>query len=262
MKLTDLSKIGEKTALRLFANNINTVQDLLLFFPKKYYVYDITTENLYSGDIVCFSAVVDSKPAIIKYRRNVNSVIFYAIVNGQRVKCIIFSGDYLRFKIQKGINVICYGRYKKENKEFTLQNIFFDSFECKIDVDYNIKDVNNKIIQSAINSALFLGETIEENLPKEYINKYRLLTMDQLLTKAHFPANKDDCIQVRRRKRYEDFFWYNCSLEALRLAKCKIKKQELIDELEEDYRRKGISEEEIKDFISREYNLYTGDDAL
>jgi len=50
--------------------------------------------------------------------------------------------------------------------------------------------------------------------------------------------------------------------EALRLAKYKIKKQELIDELEEDYRKKGISEEEIKDFISREYKLYSGDDAL
>lgn len=52
------------------------------------------------------------------------------------------------------------------------------------------------------------------------------------------------------------------AVEALRLAKCKIKKQQLIDELEADYRKKGISEEEIKDFISREFELYTGDDAL
>ena len=50
--------------------------------------------------------------------------------------------------------------------------------------------------------------------------------------------------------------------EALRLAKCKIVKQELLDELEEDYRRRGISEEEIKEFIGREYKLYSGDDVL
>ena len=45
--------------------------------------------------------------------------------------------------------------------------------------------------------------------------------------------------------------------EALRLAKEKITKQELLEELERDYRSKGISEEDIKEFISREINMYT-----
>lgn len=217
MKLTDLSKIGEKTATRLYANEIYTPDDLLLFFPKKYNIYEIDNQNIFSGDVICFSCIIDSKPAFIKYRRNVNSIIFYAIANFQRIKCIIFSGDYLKFKIQKGMQVTCYGRYKKENKEFVLQNIFFDSFKCKIDVDYNIKDINNKIIQGAIKSALLQGYTIDETLPSYLIDKYRLLSMNQLLEKAHFPSVKEDCIQVRRRRRYEDFFWYNCSLEALRL---------------------------------------------
>ena len=46
--------------------------------------------------------------------------------------------------------------------------------------------------------------------------------------------------------------------EALRLAKEKITKQRLLDELAADYRKKGISEEEIDEFISREYNLWDG----
>ncbi len=44
--------------------------------------------------------------------------------------------------------------------------------------------------------------------------------------------------------------------EALRLAKEKIVKQELLDELAEDYRLKGISEEDIEAFISREFEFY------
>lgn len=217
MKLTDLSKIGEKTADRLYANGIYTPENLLLYFPKKYYIYEIDNNNLFTGDVVCFSGIIDSKPAVIRYRRNVNSVIFYTLVNSMRVKCIIFSGDYLRFKIQKGMPVVCYGRYKKENKEFTLKNIFFDYFNCKIDVDYNIKDINNKTIQGAIKSALLQGYSIAETLPDYLVNKYKLLNMNELLNKAHFPSCREDCIQVRRRRRYEDFFWYNCSLEALRL---------------------------------------------
>ena len=48
--------------------------------------------------------------------------------------------------------------------------------------------------------------------------------------------------------------------EEARLAKEKLKKQELIIELENDYRKKGINESEIQEFINREYHLYDGVD--
>lgn len=48
------------------------------------------------------------------------------------------------------------------------------------------------------------------------------------------------------------------SLEALRICKSKITKQKLLEELEGEYRKKGISEEEIQEFISREYKLWDG----
>lgn len=46
--------------------------------------------------------------------------------------------------------------------------------------------------------------------------------------------------------------------EGIRLAKEKIVKQRLLLELEADYRQKGIDENEIQEFIDREYNLYDG----
>ena len=48
------------------------------------------------------------------------------------------------------------------------------------------------------------------------------------------------------------------SLEALRVCKGKITKQKLLEEREGEYRKKGISEEEIQEFISREYKLWDG----
>jgi len=48
------------------------------------------------------------------------------------------------------------------------------------------------------------------------------------------------------------------ALEAARLAKEKLAKQQLIDELEHDYRKKGITEDEIEAFINREYKMYDG----
>ena len=49
------------------------------------------------------------------------------------------------------------------------------------------------------------------------------------------------------------------AVEALRIAKEKLKKQELIEELALEYRKKGIKENELQDFINREYKMYSID---
>ena len=46
------------------------------------------------------------------------------------------------------------------------------------------------------------------------------------------------------------------AMEGMRLAKEKITNQTLLEKLEEDYRRKGISEEDIKEFLDREITMY------
>ena len=48
------------------------------------------------------------------------------------------------------------------------------------------------------------------------------------------------------------------AMEALRIARSKITKQELLDELSANLKKKGISEEDIIEFINREYELYDG----
>lgn len=48
------------------------------------------------------------------------------------------------------------------------------------------------------------------------------------------------------------------ALEALRICRSKITKQKLLEELEGEYRKKGISEAEIQEFISREYKMWDG----
>lgn len=219
MKLEELSKIGIKTMQRLNTYGIYTPEDLLRYFPKKYTLYECSTEHLLEGDFVCFKARIASRPAFIKYRRNVNAVVFYIWLYSQKIKCITFSGDYLRFKLNKDADVILYGRFKAENKEFVIQNIFFDDFICRIDTDYGLKDLNSKIIRQAVSSALQAGVEIDETLPETLIAKYRLLPMDQLLRKAHLPESREDCIEVLRRRKYEDFFWYACQLEALRFMR-------------------------------------------
>ena len=54
-----------------------------------------------------------------------------------------------------------------------MKDIFFDDFSTKIEVDYNIKDINNTTIGQAVESALLFGESVEDHLPGYLIDKYK-----------------------------------------------------------------------------------------
>lgn len=219
MELKDIKQIGPITLEKLNAHQIYTPKDLLLFFPKKYYFYQVNNETAFSGEMQCFRAVVVSRPVWIKTIKRSRAFVFYVTINQRKVKCIIFSGDYLRFKLQIGLSIICYGKYKQKENEFSLTTIFFDDFQCRIEQDYGISDLNNKTIQSAVERIIQTGFILEDELPKEYIQKYRLGTLNEIVSLAHFPKDVSDCIRVKRRVRYEDFFWYTASLEALNQLK-------------------------------------------
>ncbi|MDE5566488.1 MAG: ATP-dependent DNA helicase RecG [Anaeroplasmataceae bacterium] len=219
MYLKNVKYIGPKTIEILNANQIYTPRDLLLCFPKKYHIYQVDDKNIFSGEAVCFKCQIASRPVLIKSRGNSRAFVFYILIGNQKYKCIIFSGDFLKYKLQVGLPLICYGKYKLKDKEFSISTIFFDDFVCKIELDYGFKEVKNKLISNAVLACIKEGVLVEETLPQEYILKYRLLDKNTLIQMAHFPTSIEDCIKTKRRIRYEDFFWYAASLEILKLSR-------------------------------------------
>lgn len=219
MELKAVQGIGPKTLERLNANQIYTVNDLLLTFPKKYTFYNVDNENIFSGEMVCFKCKVHSRAVVVKTVKHAKAFVFYILVNNQRYKCIIFAGDYLRYKLYNNVDVICYGKYKPLEKEFSITNIFFEDFKCKVEIDYGFYDITNSIITKAIKYALDSGYRLEDDLPSKYVNKYRLLEINELIRKVHFPSGIEDYVEIKRRTRYEDFFWYTSQLEILRLSR-------------------------------------------
>lgn len=219
MELKDVRGIGVKS-LEYFNNDgILTIEDALYTYPKSYTIYEIKNDFVFSGEYLCISGILDSNPVFLKYRRNVNSIIFYIIVNNYKVKCVIFSSDYLRYKLYKGVKVILYGRFKKENKEFVVQNIFFDDFNIKIETDYKLKNVKNSMMTKVIKNIFTHGYTFNDDLPSELIDKYKLLPLSKYVYTSHFPETINDYIQIGRRRKYEEFFWYSVSLELLKLTR-------------------------------------------
>ena len=224
MELSDIKGVGKATLEQLNKEGVTTIDELLFTYPNSYEIYEFDKEKIFSGDYVCINAICDTKPAFIKYRSNVYSVIFYVLVDGIRVKCIFFSSDYLRYKLFKGVSCILYGRYKKEEKEFYIKRVFFDDFEKKINVSYKYKNIKAYQIQKIVSNIYDLGYRVGETIPKELLTKYKLYSMNELVYKSHLPIDKMDIIQINRRRKYEEFFWYAMSFNLLRNMRSKSEK--------------------------------------
>ena len=140
--------------------------------------------------------------------------------------------DYLRYKLFKGTAFILYGRYKKEDNEFYVKRVFFDDFEQKINVSYKYKNIKAYQIQKIVSNIKELGYRVDETIPKELITKYKLFSMNELVYKAHLPIEKLDIIQINRRRKYEEFFWYAMSFNILRTMRSKSEKPKRIIDMD------------------------------
>lgn len=237
MEIDHLKGIGLKTKSYLNEQQIFTISDLVQYLPRKYNLYEVKEEDLFTGEKVCVLASIASS-IFAKKIKYINCLIFTVIISGKKIKCLLFGQSYLRFKLKKDTKVILYGFYKEEQKSFIISTLFFDLFSTKIETDYRLKSIPNSTFRRFISLGLTHGEQLYDDLPPMYIEKYKFYQGYEYYYNSHFPKNREMIFQIERRKKYEEFFWYALGLEILRLSKEKKFKQ-----------AKNIRVAEIKTFI-------------
>lgn len=217
MEFKDIKGIGEKTIKALMEINVYNIMDLIYTFPKTYNVFEVNNNtDIFCGELVTIKTNLVSSPVFIKYQLRVNAIIFYISYNNNRIKCILFSNDYLKFKLFKGTNVILNGKYNQYNQEFLVKRLFLDDFNSFVETDYKIPKIPNSLIKKSIQNALNSNIKVCDELPIEIINKYQLLPISEYIYLSHFPSDKNDVRQVLRRRKYEEFFWYAIKIELLK----------------------------------------------
>lgn len=79
------------------------------------------------------------------------------------------------------------------------------------------KSIKQKTLIDLIRQAFELyGNQIEENLPLPLREKYRLLNRQQAMYAMHFPKDKEESHQAKRRVVFEEFFLFQMKLQALK----------------------------------------------
>lgn len=218
MNLELLPKVGPKTINILNRININTVEDLLTYYPYRYNIIKfINIEDADDTMTYYIKAKILSVPKVTYIKRNFNKLDFFATNNNHEFKVTIFNRSFLKRNLTVDKEIVLIGKYSKIKNVFTANDIKFNIDEERIEPIYHLTEgIKNSSLENIMNSALSTKISLSDNIPNYLNEKYKLLTKNDAIRKIHQPKTINDIKQSELKLIYEELFTYMFKINYLK----------------------------------------------
>ena len=217
--LSVLPGIGPKSAEKYKKLGIETVEDLLLYFPFRY--EDFKSKNvldLEDGEKAVVSGIV-ATPASVQYYGYKRNRLRFTIKQGELVLAVsFFNQPYLADKIELGQTVAVFGKWDKAKGALTGMKLLVQ-IEDDLQPVYRLSQgVSQSALVKVIKTAFEAGldQLLEENLPQILMDKYHLLSRRQAVRAMHFPKDLEEYKQALRRVKFEELLFFQLQLQVLK----------------------------------------------
>lgn len=217
--LSVLPGIGPKSAEKYKKLGIETVEDLLLYFPFRY--EDFKSKNvldLEDGEKAVVSGNV-ATPANVQYYGYKRNRLRFTIKQGELVLAVsFFNQPYLADKIELGQTVAVFGKWDKAKGALTGMKLLAQ-VEDDLQPVYRLSQgVSQSALVKVIKTAFEAGldQLLEENLPQILMDKYHLLSRRQAVRAMHFPKDLEEYKQALRRVKFEELLFFQLQLQVLK----------------------------------------------
>ncbi len=213
--IEELSGVGQTVATRLKKLGVETIYDLITYFPFRYDDLSQISRiaQLKSGDTVTIKAKVQ----MIKSRRSPRKrmVITECLVKDQSasIKVVWFNQGYLTKMLKPGDQVFLSGKcelsqYGLQLVSPTYEKVRTDQIHTAgiIPVYSTTSNLTQKQLRFLINKALPITNSIIDWLPKSIKSKYRLIELKSAYRQIHFPQNQQVLEQARHRLKFDELF--------------------------------------------------------
>ena len=225
--IREIKGIGEKSE-KLFAKlGISTVEELLFFYPREYEIVENIRpiNEVKEGHIVVVSGTLGSKPRL-QYVRNLKIVSTFLRDASGQLEVTWFNMPFIMKTLRMGTRYIMRGRVINKNGRYRLQQPKLLSEEeyhkllKKLQPVYPLTaGLTNHAVSKAVGSALKEVDLTGDYLPLEMRKKYDLILRKQAVHAIHFPKDKEEYMQARRRLVFEEFFFFALALHQMKQGK-------------------------------------------
>lgn len=222
--LTVLKGIGEKTAQNFSKAGIETLEDLIGYYPRAYEAFEepVDIETLADGQMRAVNGCID-RPLSVRYLGKYQ-VITGKIRDGAKfLSATWFNMPYLRSTVRPGCRYIFRGRIKQKGKHiFMEQPAVYDLFEyaqrekALQPVYPLVAGLTMHMLDKALRQTLEGLDFSTDYLPEEIREKYGLTGYQQAVWDIHYPTDKEAMVTARKRLAFDEFFFFILALRRLK----------------------------------------------
>lgn len=241
-----LSGVGEKRAEDFEKRGVVTISDLLYYFPRTHEDRTKFTEiqDAAYGEETCIAACVYSPVREVRIRKNFNVYSMVVFDETGAMNIVWYNNRYVKNAFKTGERVLFFGKVTAKNGKKEMINPVYEKqdkqrFIGRIVPVYPLSgSLTQKTVQSAMEQAIEYADGMEECLPRELLERYRLPCVGDALRSIHFPREYIDYERARRRFVFEELLLLQLALLGRRSGNEEKKREpfkatecELIDKL-------------------------------
>lgn len=234
-----LKGIGDKTAALLARIGINSIEDLLGYYPRTYDTFEevVRVCDAKDGNTVAVRCQIVTG-MMVRHVRNLSILAFdIGDVTG-KVKVTYFNQPYLKSSLKQGHYYIFRGLIKKKGNFFYLEQpkIYqpedYAALQGTMQPRYAlIKGLTNSVIVKSMQQALESAVYMHDPLPAYLIEKHGLMEYRDAIRCVHFPKDKHTFDIARRRLAYDEFLFFVLRLRLLKLTEEETRSDAVMKEL-------------------------------
>lgn len=219
--VSDVKGIGEEIAKDLHLIGIDTVMDLLEYYPYRYDNYQLKNlEDVKHEERATVEGKVHSEPSLRYFGKKRSRLTFRVFVEKFLISVVVFNRPYLKKQLQVGEVVTITGKWDQHRATLTAQEIKkgVQQHRETIEPIYSLKGrLSMKMVRKFMKQAIRqYDHAIEEALPENLRINYKLPEKAVAIKTIHFPGEFYDLKHARRRLVYEELFYFQLRMQAFK----------------------------------------------
>ncbi|MBR3971663.1 MAG: ATP-dependent DNA helicase RecG [Ruminococcus sp.] len=228
--ITKLKGIGDVKAKLFYKLGINSVGDLLYYFPRSFedWSHPVPMRDLQGGELCCVKAKLSATMRESRLPGNRYMVRGEISDGTDWMRLVFFNNKYITSMLKHDTEYLFYGKVTKDLHGLQMVSPEFATFSANSGTVHPVYSLTagltNKAVQNAVKQALlFLPENISDPLPEFLREKYNLCSLRDAIVNIHNPLSFIELNAAKKRLCTEELLVLSLGIRAMKQRRTQTK---------------------------------------
>ena len=221
MDIENIKGIGSKTVANLKKLNINTIEDLITYYPFRYDVIKRSDiNNINDNDNIIIDGICENIPSVFYINRKLDKMNFRINTNSFIFNVVIYNRGFLKSKLKPGTEITVMGKYDKKHNLITAYNLELSLLNDtpRIEAVYHSTyGLTSKQIEKYISK--IKDYEVTNYIPDYLMKKYDFIDKKSAIKEIHNPTSLENLKIARIVLKYEELFLFMLKMNYLKMHK-------------------------------------------